>query len=588
MMTTMRDRYFRYISVVLVLTFILTLFNMFLIFEQVLSDFLRMVSAFPYHELLIYCNYLLLLSLLLVLYSRWREEAAKRRKSEEEVMSLHRATENMQIGVTITDNDRIIRYANPAEAGMHGYSVEELTGKDARILGPPGSGNADFQPVPRRFRRETTNMRKDGSLFPVQLMSDAVMTPEGDVLAVVTTCEDISERKQMEAESERLIEQLRHMLGLISRSQREWQETFDAITDVIFLSDLDFTITRVNRAAERMLGMPIKTILGQKCHGLFHDTEKVPPACAGFTSMEMCRPVETELRQNGNRFLNMKVIPRFSNDGRLTGLIHVIRDVSDQKKLEERLAHARKIEAVGQLAGGIAHDFNNILTSIISSGKLLEKKLGPGSPLRTHIVQILDASATGADLVRGLLGFSGKQVFRPVSMDLNALVRKAEHLLRGVLTAGIDLEFRLTDYPLTVMADKTELDRVLTNLVANARDAMSSGGVISIATGRVELDGNYSCRLNQGMYATVAVSDNGAGIDENIIEKIFEPFFTTKEVGKGTGLGLSLAYGIIRQHEGDIEVHSSPGKGTLMKIFLPLAAGESVDFAPGDRGVKGS
>ncbi len=581
-MLTVQEKYFRYISIVLVLTFCLTMFNMSLIFEHGISDFLKMVDNFPYKDLLINSNYLLLLSLLFILYGRWGEELKKRRKSEEAMISLHRAAENMQIGVTITDHKRIIRYTNPAEAQMHGYSVKELIGKDARLLGPPGSRNPDPQALRSRFRRETLNIRKDGSTFPVQLMSDTVMTDRGDVLAVVTTCEDISERKQMELEKEKLIEKFEHMLGLISRSQKEWQETFDAITDVIFLSDLNFTIRRVNRAAEKMLGMPLNDILGKKCYELFHGSDTAPFSCAGCVAIETGKSVETdELQHKLNIFLNIRVIPRFNSDSELIGLIHVIRDMTDRKKLEDRLAHARKIEAIGQLAGGIAHDFNNILTAIKSSGKLLDMKADKESGLRTYISQILDMSETGADLVRGLLSFSGKQEFHPVPVDLNSFIRGSGPLFRNIVTEKIDFEFRLADHPLNVIADKTGLDRVLINLVANARDAMPSGGVISISTDEVEVEKNYRAHLLPGKYAVIGISDSGAGMDENISERVFDPFFTTKEVGKGTGLGLSLAYGIIRQHEGDIEVQSSPGSGTLMKVFVPLAAAGAGDFSGG-------
>ena len=344
---------------------------------------------------------------------------------------------------------------------------------------PPGIRNYDVQTVPKGIRHETINIRKDGSEFPVQLMSDAVMSPEGKVAAVVTTCEDIGSRKGMEHEKEKLIGELEEMVALISRAQREWTETFDAITDVIFLSDLNFTITRVNRATEKMLGMPIREILGKKCYDLFQCTQGTSPECTGHASMKAGKPaVSTGLHRHLNRFLDIKVITRFNNDGQLVGLIHVIRDVTDQKKLEDRLAHARKIEAVGQLAGGIAHDFNNILTSIISSAKLLERKLDRESNLSTYIGQILDASGTGANLVRGLLSFSGKQSYYPVPIDLNSLIRRAVHLFRGIVTETIEFKFELADYALRVMADKTELERVLVNMVANARDAMPSGGVI--------------------------------------------------------------------------------------------------------------
>lgn len=192
------NRYLFYLSLVLFLTFSLTLVNFISIFGHLLFDYFALSRSFPFMEPLIHFNYLLLLALLLMLFRRWRSEVIKRRSNEETLLSLQKVVETMQIGVTITDPQGKILYSNPAEAEMHGYGVEDLIGKDARIFGPPQIWKPMSQPMLKSFRRETLNVRKDGSAFPVQLMSDVVSTPEGTVFATVTTCEDITERKKNE------------------------------------------------------------------------------------------------------------------------------------------------------------------------------------------------------------------------------------------------------------------------------------------------------------------------------------------------------------------------------------------------------
>lgn len=192
------NRYLFSLSLVLFLTFFLTLFNFIFIFGHLLFEYFALSRSFSFMEPLIYFNYLLLLALLLMLFRRWRGEVIKRRSNEETLLSLQKVVETMQIGVTITDPQGKILYSNPAEAEMHGYGVEDLIGKDARIFGPPHIWKPMSQPMLKSFRRETLNVRKDGSAFPVQLMSDVVTTPEGTVFATVTTCEDITERKKNE------------------------------------------------------------------------------------------------------------------------------------------------------------------------------------------------------------------------------------------------------------------------------------------------------------------------------------------------------------------------------------------------------
>jgi len=233
------------------------------------------------------------------------------------------------------------------------------------------------------------------------------------------------------------------------------------------------------------------------------------------------------------------------------------------------------MEAIGQLAGGVAHDFNNILTAIIGFGNLAKAKLRPGDPLRTLIDQILASSDRAANLTRSLLAFSRKQVLIRKPVDLNDLVRNVEKLLVRLIGEDIELTTSLTRNSLIVMADAGQIEQVLMNLATNARDAMPSGGRLAIATG-VQAQGEdlmgFQGSGKSGDCALITVSDTGSGMDEATQEKIFEPFFTTKELGKGTGLGLAMVYGIVKQHDGNISIHSEPGRGTTFRIDLPLIA----------------
>ncbi|MDA8098016.1 MAG: ATP-binding protein, partial [Nitrospiraceae bacterium] len=255
----------------------------------------------------------------------------------------------------------------------------------------------------------------------------------------------------------------------------------------------------------------------------------------------------------------------------------------EQRKLQDQLIHAQKMEAVGHLAGGIAHDFNNILTAIIGYTNLLRRKLAGDDPSRTFTDHILAASERAARLVKSLLAFSRKQVIEPMPVDLGEIVKGVEKIARTLI--GEDIEFAVNLHAsATVMADTGQMEQVLLNLCTNARDAMPKGGHLAIETDRVTVD-DESRRQHlldrPGTYGIIAVSDTGNGMDEGVRKQIFEPFFTTKEVGKGTGLGLSIAYGIVRQHNGTIQVYSEPGRGTTFKIYLPSidAAGAPIAAA---------
>ncbi|MBP1772294.1 MAG: sensor histidine kinase response regulator [Holophagaceae bacterium] len=262
-------------------------------------------------------------------------------------------------------------------------------------------------------------------------------------------------------------------------------------------------------------------------------------------------------------------------DGQVVGALAFGRDITEKARLEEQLRQSQKMEAIGQLAGGVAHDFNNILTAIMGFSNLARMKMAHDDPLRPLIDQILASSDRAAHLTKGLLAFSRKQVIQPKPADLNAIVKSVDRLLARLIGEDIELNTELTGESLILMVDVGQIEQVLMNLATNARDAMPKGGTLTISTEARELGADFVHAHGfgkAGRYAVVTVSDNGVGMSEAIREKIFDPFFTTKEQGKGTGLGLSIVYGIVKQHEGAINVYSEPGKGTTFRIYLPLVA----------------
>ncbi len=259
-------------------------------------------------------------------------------------------------------------------------------------------------------------------------------------------------------------------------------------------------------------------------------------------------------------------------------VIGTLLDVTEHKHLETQLRQSQKLEAIGQLAGGIAHDFNNIITALIGYGNLLKMKLQKDDPVRIYADRIITTSEKAAGLTHSLLAFSRKQAIELKPHKIDTIMTGIERLLKRLLTEDIELIITLSDPNLTIMADYTQIEQVLLNLVTNARDAMPRGGRLRIETSAIKLDREFIRTHGYGRagkHALISVSDTGIGMDEKTKERIFEPFFTTKEMGKGTGLGLSTVYGIVKQHNGYINVYSELNRGTTFHIYLPVVKGKA-------------
>jgi signal transduction histidine kinase len=259
-------------------------------------------------------------------------------------------------------------------------------------------------------------------------------------------------------------------------------------------------------------------------------------------------------------------------------------EIAERAGLQQQLAQAQKMEAVGRLAGGVAHDFNNVLTTIIGYSDLVLMQLSTDDPLRRELDEIRRAGERAATLTRQLLAFSRKQMVQPRIVNINNIVTETSKFLGRLIGEDIEMVTTLEQELWHVKADPGQLEQVLMNLVVNARDAMTNGGKLTIETFNVSLNEDYSLShlaVTPGRYVILAVSDNGCGMDADTQAHIFEPFFTTKEHGKGTGLGLSTVYGIVKQSGGYVWVYSEPDQGTTFKVYFPQTTEEAETLQSG-------
>jgi len=354
-----------------------------------------------------------------------------------------------------------------------------------------------------------------------------------------------------------------------------YQELVENAHDVIYTHDLEGHFTSLNRAGEQITGytraeaaqMSVLQIVSPAYQ------DQIRGMIARQFADEAKTPCSLEILAKDGRKVMLEVSPRLVlKDGQAVGVQGIARDVTQRRHLEEQLAHAQRMEAIGHLAGGVAHDFNNLLTVVTGYSELVLRRLSAESPVRQEIEQIKKAGERATTLTRQLLAFSRKQMLQPRVLDLNAVLSDVEHLLRRLIGENIQLTMVLGPDLKRVKADPGQMEQIIMNLAVNARDAMPQGGMLTVGTANVVLDDDYANQhvdVKPGQYVMLAVSDTGIGMDDHTRSHIFEPFFTTKVKGKGTGMGLSTVYGIVKQSGGYVWVYSEPNQGSTFKIYLP-------------------
>jgi PAS domain S-box-containing protein len=344
----------------------------------------------------------------------------------------------------------------------------------------------------------------------------------------------------------------------------------------MYRSSLDGKFLDVNPALVKMLGYSSaeELMAVDMARDIYLDSEQRAAVIHAYRTSGCLETCELRWKRKDGRSITVRLSGNvFKNEhGETLGFEMIAEDVSERRALEEQLRQSQKMEAIGRLAGGIAHDFNNLLTVMKGYSELMLDELDGADPLRIEVDEIKKAADRAAALTRQLLAFSRQQVLAPKVLDLNSVVGNMDKLLRRLLGEDIDLFTVLEPGLARVKADPGQLEQVLMNLAVNARDAMPSGGKLTVETANVDLDENYTrdhASVKPGSYVMVAMTDTGTGMSDKVKSRIFEPFFTTKEIGKGTGLGLSTVYGIIKQSGGYIWVYSEVGIGSTFKVYLP-------------------
>ncbi len=378
---------------------------------------------------------------------------------------------------------------------------------------------------------------------------------------------------------------LREDLEKQRRNEEELRQSEERFVKAFRSNPLGMTITdladgkyvEINDAFVRMIGREREEMIGKTAMdaGILPDETVRTTLAERLRRGESIREESIELCTKSGRMIMCEVSAEVIQVQGRQRLLSLVRDVTEQRKLETRLRQAQKMEAVGRLAGGIAHDFNNLLAIILGYGEILLEKCPAHDPSHARLQMIYDAGERAAGLTRQLLAFSRQSVMQLKIVEVNDVLSDTEKMLRRLI--GEDIEFKIVmgANPGRVMADPGQIVQLLMNLSVNARDAMPEGGSLTIETGNA--DGPDPALVTilpvgSGPYVTVSVSDTGAGMDPSTQAQIFEPFFTTKEMGKGTGLGLSTVYGAVEQSNGFIQVKSEVGRGTMFIIYLPLAS----------------
>ena len=419
-----------------------------------------------------------------------------------------------------------------------------------------------------RFEGEGWRMRKDGSRFWASVVIDAIRDEQGNLIGFAKITRDITERLAAQR--------------ALQDSERQFRLLISGVTDyALFMLDPNGIVASWNAGAQKIKGYTPNEIIGQHFSRFYTEQDRAAgmPARSLFSATRDGR-FESEgwrMRKDGTLFWANVVIDAIrDDDGRLVGFAKITRDITERREAQlalqqahEQLAHAQKMEALGQLTGGVAHDFNNLLTIVSGQAQILKRRLADNPNALRAIDAIETASQRGESLTRRLLAFSRRQHLRPEAVNLRELGDSVRTMLASSLTANIQLAVMLGENLWPADVDPGELELALVNLALNARDAMPQGGTLTVLAENVTLQPGQRGVSLEGDFVALTVADSGVGIPEDVLPKVFDPFFTTKPVDKGTGLGLSQVFGFVHQSGGSVAIQSRIGEGTRVTLFLP-------------------
>ena len=441
--------------------------------------------------------------------------------------------------------------------------------------------------------------RPDGTRVPFMAYPTPLHDASGRLVGAVNMLVDLTAAKEVEEARGRLNEMLeqhveertRQLTEAITRlreSERRFRLFVDGVTDyAIYMLDTDGVITNWNAGAERIKGYRVDEIIGQHFSVFYtpKDREDGLPQRALMTAARDGR-LEAEgwrIRKDGTRFWANVVIDAVRDDtGVLIGFAKITRDMTERRAVDEQLRQSQKMEAVGQLTNGVAHDFNNLLATIIPNLELAQSNIKDECVLK-YLENAIRAAERGAQLTNQLLAFSRRHEVLTEPVDVNQVVSEACEMLPRTIGPTIEIETSLTANAWWALTEPGQLELAILNLAINARDAMSAGGKLTIATRNIVRGYGLSFPpLDPGDYVMISVSDTGVGMTEDVRRRAFEPFFTTKEVHKGTGLGLSMIYGFAQQSGGTVTIDSEIGNGTTVQIYLPRAPQRGSDVEKAD------
>src|ERR1700682_2187447 len=499
------------------------------------------------------------------------QDITERKRAEEALHEIdkrfHAFLSNSPSPIFIKDTEGRYVMVNKQLERLLRVRQEDIRGKTDSELFPPGQAAAfranDLQVLRAgaAMEFEEVSLHEDGPHTSI-VCKFPLLDADGKIYAIAGIATDITQRKRME-------EALR-------RSETRYRELLDNTAYGIYHCAPDGQLLEVNPALACMLGYPSKEELLRL--NLANDVYRNPEDCARLIQLSRqsgrLKEAEAEWKRKDGKPITVRINGRTLHDdrGRLLGTEGIVENLTEWRELERQLRQAQKMEAVGRLAGGIAHDFNNLLTIISGHTEILSSFIEQNERPRRSVEQIGNAPGRAAALTRQLLAFSRMQLLQPKVLDLNVVVAELSKMLPSLIGEDIGLVFAPEPNLGRVKADPGQIEQVIMNLAANARDAMPHGGKLVIQTTNFVMDADYAHThppATPGQYSMLTVSDTGHGMDTETQSHIFEPFFTSKAQGKGTGLGLATVYGIVKQSGGFIWVYSEPGQGTKFEIYLP-------------------